>query len=538
MSEQLFNQSLAHIKTKYQIVGQPYLLSRFYNSNGKTSLSDFVQKNYKETFAHNERIVVLQDCDDIYDYEITPDSPGQALIYLQEKLQEFDISNNFVLLVTGNKDAVKEVKTIQEKYSTDLNCIEVLSANIPYNKVLEKRDTFCVMPWVHLYDATDAQIYPCCYAKFDQPFGNLLEDSVEDIINNENFCNLRSNMLNETKNSVCENCYQLEDNGGFSKRQNANKTYKHLIPDILKQTNSDGSVTDFAPLEILLALNNNCNLKCRTCSGYSSSKLAQEEKTLYNYTDNLIRMINVEERKHVVDAVLPYVGNAKKITFAGGEPTLQVEQYCILDKLLETNKTSTDLNYNINCTNLGVGKHNIIEYWKKFSTVNVVASLDGVGDRFEYIRSGASWHEVCKNFTTIQTECPHINLEVNSVLSFISLESVIELQQTWHSNKTLDINKFEIHLMLENAGYFDIQTLPMHHKNRLEQCIIKHCNWLNKENAINLENDWRQVIDYMYAQDKTHILKKLRKDIQLKDNYRNTNFFNVFPEYADLFDNL
>jgi len=492
--------------------------------------------NYKSCYQDNERILIIQDSDDCYDFDINNETPGKALIFLQKALQKLDISNFFVLIISGNPDLNDEVNSLQNIYSTDDNCIQTFNVNLPYNKKIQTADTFCVVPWVHLYNATDAKIYPCCWGDFDEPFGNLLEQPIDTIINNEKFKSIRKNMLSNRKNKTCENCYLLEKSSSLSRRQQINKKYENIIPTIKENTNSDGSIENFNPNELHLSLNNTCNLKCQTCSGYSSSKLAYEEKLLYNYTNNFDRTLDKNQTNQVLNYIIPYLSTVKEIDFAGGEPTIQIEHYRVLDKLLELGCIDTLLKYNINCTKLGVKNYNIIDYWKKFPNIRVSASLDGIKEKFEYVRSGANWTQVENNFKIIKKECPHITLKVNSVISFISLESVIQLQKYWHTNNILDINNFQISLMLKNSGYFDIQSLPKKHKQRLDYSIQLHCQWLTQVGADKLVKQWQEVIDYMHANDLTYILPECLTNIKLKDKFRQQDFFSVFPEFVDVFE--
>lgn len=496
---------------------------------------NFLKQNHKSCYENNERILIVQDCSDEYYLDNNKNVAGESLIFLQKSLQEIDISNFFVLIISGNPEIDTEVETLRQQYSTDSECIQTYPININY-KQIESSDTFCVIPWVHLYLASDANIYPCCYGDFSMPFGNVNKNSLDEIKNNDNFKSLRLNMLAGKKSKTCNNCYRLEKTSGSSRRKKINKKYQELIPLFKQQTLTDGSVKNFQPKELHLGLNNHCNLKCRTCSGFSSSKLAQEEKVLYNYVDNFNRMLNPDQKEKVVDSVLPYLDNANQISFAGGEPSIQVEHYKVLDTLIGQNLTDISIRYNINCTRLGVKQYSLLDYWNKFTDVKVDASLDGHGKKFEYIRSGANWEEVKENFLKIKSQCPHVDLSVSSVVSFISLESIIELQKMWHESDILNITKFKIYLMLENADYFNIQSLPSSQKLRLQKVIEEHCEWLRQfKNVTKLLDQWIRVIDYMNAGDLSYILPKLESDIALKDIHRSQNFYQVFPEFANIF---
>ena len=81
---------------------------------------------------------------------------------------------------------------------------------------------------------------------------------------------LRTKFKNGERPDGCQSCWQEEDAGKTSKRQNSiykmNKSLQNWTP------NSEPSLKfiDFK-------LGNVCNLKCRICGSWSSSKWAQEE---------------------------------------------------------------------------------------------------------------------------------------------------------------------------------------------------------------------------------------------------------------------
>ena len=81
--------------------------------------------------------------------------------------------------------------------------------------------TFCVLPWTHFFNEPTGKIMPCCSAEVrtDQStefpsYGNLRDfDSYMDIINQDNFKQLRKNMLEGKESVECTNCYKAEQYG-------------------------------------------------------------------------------------------------------------------------------------------------------------------------------------------------------------------------------------------------------------------------------------------------------------------------------------
>ena len=58
--------------------------------------------------------------------------------------------------------------------------------------------------------------------------------------------------------------------------------------------------------------------------------------------------------------------------------------------------------------------------------------------------------------------------------------------------------------------------------------------WLNSLNATRLIREWQGVIDYMWLEDRTHLLPEFQRTMCNQDNYRNESFHQILPQFADL----
>ena len=82
--------------------------------------------------------------------------------------------------------------------------------------LLNDSETFCMFPWVHLNATPKGDVYPCCSNDYTQPVGNTKDNSLEEIFNSPKMKELRVDMLNEKKNSICDFCYKHEEAGPYS----------------------------------------------------------------------------------------------------------------------------------------------------------------------------------------------------------------------------------------------------------------------------------------------------------------------------------
>ncbi len=302
-----------------------------------------------------------------------------------------------------------------------------------------------MFPFTGLATREDGAIKLCCKSL---PIGDINFQPLEDIWNNGNMTRIRHQVLNNERPSECAACFVYEDQGVESMRQRHNttmtpETRTSLYPTILDNVRDDYTMPFELPT-IEIRLNNLCNLKCRMCSPLDSTSwndwgTIQEfyEKESSHINQQIIRL-NLINKPHVdafehndewwrsFDKLLPYF---KRVEFAGGEPLMDPSHFKILDKLSKYGDR-IELKYATNLTMLGKKDRNVFDYWPKFKSVAVNASIDGITDVYEYIRTNAKWTEVTENLQRIK-EISTVSRVVASVAvqaaNIMSLDKTIEL---------------------------------------------------------------------------------------------------------------
>lgn len=524
-----FDTVITDLKQKYSVIDTIYLSD--FLKNGNQWLHQQLTAAYRPAYTKQERILVIQDCADIYNYE---NFPGQATLTLQKYASQIDISNSFILVVSSNKLIANELEQARALYSTDTFSIQSYivegPAFVPQQHY--STDTFCTLPWMHLYVGPDGNVLPCCQADHDFPMGNIQTSSVIDIVRSDRFNRIRANMLNGKRSKECSRCYILEDAGSPSSRMKHNEDWKNVNKDTVKP---DGTIDLFAPTYLDIRLNNVCNLKCRMCSGYFSSSIAQEDFELFGRTTKTPDLMRARQRTDSLQEILEYVPYAEKIYFAGGEPLLSAEHYEILDKLISSGNTDLEIVYNTNFTNLNYKNQPVSDWWKKFKNITIGASLDAYGTVAEYVRHGTDWSTVERNLDFLREQCPDINFTVTSTVGFLTANNLIELQKHWHNTGRLSIDKFSFNLLVQ-PEHLSVIALPKHHKTRLESLIQPHIKWCQENSANHLAIQWQNVLTYMWSRDDSHHLSEFKRLTLILDQQRGESFKKVFPEYEDLID--
>lgn len=522
---------IADLQQRFDVVGCPIDLDLYYHQHGQQKIFDGLQALYQPEYRDDQRLIVVQGLRERYSYQ--ENLAGDSLIYLQKCLQELDISNYFVIVVSPNKDIAQELIWVKQMVSTDHCSMHFALHQGQFEKIQARKDTFCVVPWLHLHVTTQLDITPCCVADTSRPWGSLRTHTVTEIINGDLAKRMRTKMLNNQPCQECSNCYEAEKYG-TSRRQRENQTHQALVPHLVSRTGQDGALENFSPVSLDLRFNNTCNLKCRTCDGVSSSRLALEEKKLFNNDKNFVLMPSKKLRSGVLEDVMQYLNTAESIAFNGGEPLIMDEHYAILNRLLACGHTKIQIYYNTNFSLLQHKQYKVFDYWKRFPNVKVSASIDGHGRVFEYVRHGAKWPDIQKNVITLREQCPHVTLKVASTLSVLSVESVMQLQKQWHEEQILDIGQFRINAV-NPTHFYSLQTFKMHHKQTVSWQIDDHCSWLQSVGAVDLANEWRKVQTMMWAEDRSFTNRKLAPVHRARDQERQENFETVFPHLADLF---
>jgi hypothetical protein len=471
----------------------------------------------KDSFDPLDRIVIRQDTSDEYPYI---DGVGTKLIEIQKIINQVDISNCFILLVTPNTDISREIDFVTRFYSVDPKPIGFQIIDGYYEKTIKKySNTACQKLWNHFYLGTDGNINPCCIADHRFSLGNIDEITIDNIISDK-ADQIRNNMMQGHRVRACSTCYEKEDSGIQSNRQTCD-------PNNMK--------IDIRDIDI--RLNNICNFKCRMCSEYFSSAIQQETIELYGkdavlgFEKTSLEKTTKYTKNQRLEKILPLVTcDLESIYFAGGEPLITNEHYEILDQLIAINNTDIAIRYSTNLSTLCYKQTNVIDKWCRFSDITVAASIDASGVVGEYMRHGTVWTDIVNNIHIIKQDVPHVKLKITSTVSCLTIENLIDLQNFWINQQLFKVEDFEVQV-LTKPNFFSPAVLPRHHKDRLSNIIQTHIRCLS---GTRLAKQWHDVLQWMNNNDYTFALKDFAHRTHVLDAHRNESFEDIFPEYKDL----
>jgi len=389
-------------------------------------------------------------------------------------------------------------------------------------------DTICMLPWVSIEASPTGTARPCCLAREDIAGIDLRRHTLEDAYNSEYMQNMRQQMRAGEKPATCKLCWDEEAAGRDSKRIHSRVRLKQLYSQV-DWYNDTPTQLWFVDLK----LGNICNLKCRICGSWSSSKWAAEElaympKDFDKKTHIAYQWLKQgkwpEESPGFWDNLKTLLPHIKYFEFTGGEPWMIQEHWDLLKYAADNGYSKNiDIHYNTNATQ-ELGPHTMV--WDKFGRVDIAFSVDNVGDRFEYERYGADWELANKIIDDTHFARSIDTPNITTQLCFtVNIQNVYYLDEllTWADTKPFDSIYFN---MMHSPDHMSIQYMTPAAKELV----------LNKLKSIFWGSDFYQreidnIIKFIEngpGSDGEEFLCKMKRT----DAHRKQNFMDTHPEIA------
>ena len=365
---------------------------------------------------------------------------------------------------------------------------------------------------------------PCCRfaEKFRPNENNLNEKTLSEVFYGDWMNEVRTKMMNGERVDGCIRCYQEEDAGKRSLRE---RYHDNTDLPIDKLVDIDNPKIGW----IELAISNDCNLACRMCDSRYSWKWYKEEQKIFGKTWN-----SVEKSKSDIANIYPFINDLVHIKFTGGEPLMTKDQWSLVDKLLaERDCSEIFLNYSTNCTIMP--KEKWIEKWSKFKQVEFALSFDSANPaESEYIRWPAKYETteaVTKRFLELKAT-KKFTVFLRSTISILNVWHMPESMQWWYDNDPGPWKGMNpTHLTYpENLC---VTALPRHIKERITK---KFEDYQSTCDVKKINDGLEYIKNFMNSKDDSHLLPSLQKYLEGTDKYRGQNFFESYPQFADIFD--
>lgn len=395
-------------------------------------------------------------------------------------------------------------------------------------------ETFCIYPWSYLFQWPNGNLHTCCDGSI--VLGKAT-DSYLDKLQSPVMNDIRKKMLDGEWHKNCENCRLKEQKGFKSSRITANYLHsKTLLPKI-GDLSSEGFLENPKIFLMELRLSNLCNLKCRTCDHNSSSAWFEDERALTGqglldrYPDKKILNSNID-----IESLSPSLEHILKIEFAGGEPFLDSRVEKILYQLIDMGRHNEVLvSFITNFTQIQPDNP-ILQLVQKFQNRNFVISLDGMGPRAEYIRSGTHWASIEKNLDYfLEHFSDNSFFNIHCTYSIFNAFHIIDFHRWITEDKQIPKHKFAFNLAL-GPEHITADIIPIPIKKDLIQLYRDYQNsWLDvPKNRIRSTFDGAITYLSKSRDNSNHHLAKFFEHVDFLDLRRNECFEEVFPEWKNL----
>lgn len=411
---------------------------------------------------------------------------------------------------------------------------------------------FCAVPWYELHHTSLGEYNLCCAINDSIKVQRKnVKDGVESHWNSEYMRDARLKFLEGKAMKVCELCYIDENAGKVSHRMRRNNQFlgkpninlnDPIINDIKNQTDVDGYTkkvfSQFSP-----NVGNTCQLRCVDCApAFSRSILKDYDKlnwdvnfkTRRNTFNNDITLAQKDIDMNIWDEGKKYIKNIKTIRITGGEPSISKG---FLDFINWCAETGHSKNIVIFCpTNAVNVKDNFINPLRKFQSVKLEISVDGVGALDEYLRYPTNWEKKNKIIDQLCDIFPESTL--HTVIYSLNLAEVEKLVEYGKSK-----NKLHSFQCLSWPDNLNIQHLPQKYKDKhikiinslitKDDCTEVYNNKLEYNHEFYRNNGLNTIVNRIKLSGATDKWDECKNIIRAYDTIRPYKLVDIVPDLKD-----
>jgi MoaA/NifB/PqqE/SkfB family radical SAM enzyme len=402
--------------------------------------------------------------------------------------------------------------------------------------------------------ATAGTYFTCCHT-FNNPYKDengkemlASTHTIEDALKSPTRLKMLDDFKNDIRHPACVVCWSGEDAGFVSKRQRDNDTYSQVLEVFPERKDSDLFFLE-------LNLGNTCNLACRICHISASSKWKEFHHVTEtgisdeHLNDYVVKYSKAFKDESIVwEELMKILPEVRSLDIYGGEPMLMKKQWEILEMSVRLGHSKKQqMSFNTNGT---IINEKYIEILSSFEQCRIGFSIDGVGERFNYLRHFGVWDVVKENIKTWQnkvkeTRNEKINFEVCCTISILNVLYVFEMVDFVIENQLKLMVAF-----VYNPLHLHIGSIPEEYKkiiiNKLESEYEFRVNEINNSLMLNEGEKFYRRSILRQAEKVINTLKlpvdykpiywtEFRRQTIELDILRNQSFADTFPELEEIY---
>lgn len=393
--------------------------------------------------------------------------------------------------------------------------------------------TFCPLPWTHLATHPHGAVTLCCEsdmtnrasdsqnANKDYQTFHTTEYDLNRIMNSDLFKEVRMQMLNGEEPSVCSKCYKYESMGNGSKRTIELERLDYSLEDAIIDTNFDGHIdhTNFEFIE--LRLGNHCNLACRSCNPFSSTKWIKDWEKLHGGTPIKQNLFNWPLDEKFWDSLKKHCKKIKHLYINGGEPLLIDKHKHFLQFLVDNGYAENiELTYSTNST---IIDESYVDIWREFKYVDFLLSIDDIQERNEYLRYPSNWDktiEALKWFSNLYKYEDRGEHRLRSrIMQTVSIMNIYYVKEAQDFFKKLNLRVD--HNFVHDPRHYNAVNLPPYAKQKVLDKLVNTPLHSRFQNFLNIDNNPSYFNEFFEVNNK---LDEIRKE----------SFKHVFEEWHEI----
>ena len=390
--------------------------------------------------------------------------------------------------------------------------------------------TFCVMPHLGLAIQNEGDMCVCNVNsqsyELDDEKKTIDKITVDQIWASPTRKKIADLLDNGIRNPGCQACWQQEDAGISSSRQELNKAFADLEP------------SDTQPKILIIKPGNTCNAACRMCGPETSTSWYKDGWELHKQKNPTVKfneyIKNFENIKNSFnpdsDNMWPVLNTWYKemsfIDIYGGEPWM-------IPGLWNSLTTAIDQDY---AKDLSLRLHTNGTWWneeymsvlKKFKEVTVGVSIDShIASEFEYIRHKLNYVTVVENtHKFLNFSKDNLNLKIHITVT-ITPFNIWNLDEIYYNLKKEFSKDSRIGIgitnFVYNPSYYDIRHLP----REVKQLIA---------DKLNRDPVFTPVLEFMnqVIPGCVYHWPRFCLETEKLDKIRNVNFQTVYPNWNNI----
>ena len=372
---------------------------------------------------------------------------------------------------------------------------------------MEKLKNFCALPFTQFTVSSFNEYQLCCdnlgESKMFSNKNSILEYFNSDYINDK-----RKSFLEDKRLDICQSCWKREDRGLNSRRITG------LTSDYKEQVERYKKGLPLIPNHPVFKIKfgNLCILKCIMCGQQSSSAWAQHKEKYNEGTWPIYENTFDEQTYEDLKQILP---NVNRIIISGGEPLMNDRYYDFLEWLIG-HKFASKLKITTLTNATKIPEH-LFQYKKAFKRLSFNVSIDGIGKKDEYIRTGTVWKKKIENIKKIQSTYD-IGFEITVQTLNVGYLDEIQIYLKENFNKTSPLSN-----ILVTPSYFAADCLPNSIKRDYQHKSQRY-----------ITEDIAKLLLYSIPVDNNLFMEGINF-LKLCDKRNKTNLLKEWPEFEGFY---